>query len=248
MLEKRKCFLKGVFLSILLVFFLLLLSCKTIDKKNKKTLSLPPRKIGVFTAAVIKRNTKTLLARDFSLVLITRTETLRIHHKLLGDNVWIFFPPKERKNLIIAIEEYLKNYKDGFDDGKRRLAYFGKEKIQMVWGLLNVAHRAYPTVRFEYELLKNDKPYFIIANTTVESEKNDANAPALRIALSPKQCRVLLNLINDDAISLIMQNLKKDFEDYDDHDFEDRNSEEKTESFSNDENLEEEDVDSNDFE
>ena len=223
MCKKRQLLLRSYSFMMSLAVIFLLFSCNTINKNTKKTLSLPPRKIGVLTAAIVKRNTKTLLPRDFSLVLITKTETLRIHHKLLGDNVWIFFPPKERKKLIMAMEEYLKNYKEGFDEGKRTKAYFGKEKIQMVWGLLNVAHKAYPTMRFEYELLKNNRPYFIIANATVESEKNDANSPALKIALSPKQCRLLLNLINDDAISLIVQNLKNDFEEYDeqeDNDFE----------------------------
>lgn len=205
-----------LFLMMLLALILLLASCKTMSAQEKKALSLPPRKIGILTAAVVKRNSKTLLPRDFSLVLITRTETLRLHHKLLGDNVWIFFPPNERRKLIASIEEYLKNYKIGFDETRSRVAYFGKEKIQMVWGLLNVAHRAYPTMRFEYELLKDEKPYFIIANATTESEKNDANSPALKIALSPKQARLLLTLINDDAILSVMQNLKNDFETYDD--------------------------------
>lgn len=225
--NKKALLLKAGLVLISLLFIFSFLSCKTVGHQKDKRLSLPPRKIGVLTAAVVKRNSKTLLPRDFSLVLITKTETLRIHHKLLGDNVWIFFPPKEREELIIAIEEYLKHYKEGFNVNKHKTAYFGKEKIQMVWGLLNVAHKAYPTMRFEYDFLKHDKPYFIIANATIKSEDDDANSPALRIALSPKQCRLLLQLISDDAISSIVQNLKNDFEQYDD--FEDEENKENIE-------------------
>ena len=235
MCEKKTYVLKKCLNIALSFFFLFFLSCKTVNVQSKKSLSLPPRKIGTLTAAVVKRNSKTLLPRDYSLVLITKTETLRIHHKLLGDNVWIFFPPKERKRLIAAIGEYLENYKNGFDGKKRTTAYFGKERIQMVWGLLNVAHRAYPTLRFEYEFLKESKPYFIIANATTESEKNDANSPALRMAFSPKQCRLLLKLINDDAISSIMQNLTREFEEYDDIDEENEVEEQNEENNDEDE-------------
>ena len=192
-----------VFLALLYVT-----SCTTTIKSEKKNISLPPRKLGIITASIVKRNSKELLPRDYSFVLITKTATLRVHHKLLGDNIWIFFPEKERKTLISAMENYLDNYKTGFKDKKQK-AYFGKENIQMVWGLLNAAHIAYPTVRFEYEYLKNGKPYFIIANTTIESTKNDANSPAMKIALSPLQCKKVLSLINDDAINKVIDALKK---------------------------------------
>lgn len=217
-------FNKKIFIFSTLVV-LSFLSCAT-RPKTKKEISLPPRKLGVVTAAIVKRNSKELLPRDYSFVLITKTETLRIHHKLMGDNVWIFFSPEQRKALINAINLYLESYKGKLKDEKNK-AYFGKEKIQMVWGLLNVAHKAFPTVRFEYEYLKNGKPYFIIANKTIESEKNDANSPAIKIALSPAQCRKIIALISDEAISEVMESLKTDFEQYDDEDFEENVTEEK---------------------
>jgi len=189
-------------------------SCITPQKTKKDELSLPPRKLGIVTAAVLKRGTSTLLPRDYSFVLITKTQTIRIHHKLMGDNIWIFFPPEERKTLIASFNTYLDTYKEGFER-KTQKAFFGSQKIEMVWGLLNVAHKAYPTARFEYEYI-NNKPYFVIASKTVESEKNDANSPAIKIVLSPSQVRKIIALINDDAISLVMQNLRRDFEEYDD--------------------------------
>lgn len=197
-------------------------ACVTQKKAIKDELSLPPRKLGLVTAAILKRGTNTLLPRDYSFVLITKTQTLRIHHKLMGDNVWIFFPPKERKALIEAFDAYLNAYKDGFEK-KTHKAFFGSEKIEMVWGLLNVAHKAYPTARFEYEYI-NNRPYFVIASKTVESEKNDANSPAIKIVLSPSQVRKIISLINDDAISLVMQNLRRDFEEYDDEFYSDRDN------------------------
>ncbi|MGP1438146.1 MAG: hypothetical protein ACTTKH_03640 [Treponema sp.] len=195
-------------------------NCNTTKKATKKeNISLPSRRLGKITAAIVKRSSKELLPREYSFVLITQNEKLRIHHKLLGDNIWIFFEDKDRKTLISAIENYLENYKQGFK-GKKQKAFFGKVPSQMVWGLLNAAHTAEPTMRFEYEYLKNEKPYFIIANATVESIKNDANCPAVKIAFSPAQCKKVLELIGDEAISSIMQNIKKDFEQYDEQDFE----------------------------
>jgi uncharacterized protein TP_0772 len=238
MLFGKTGFNRSVASVFLVVIALFISSCITTTKKSeKKSLSLPPRKLGVITASVVKRNSKELLPRDYSFVLITKTATLRIHHKLLGDNIWIFFPETERRMLVSAMEKYLDNYKTGLK-GKKQKAYFGKETIQMVWGLLNAAHIAYPTVRFEYEYLKNGKPYFIIANTTIESTKNDANSPAMKIALSPLQCKKVLSLINDDAINKVIDALKKDFEQYDDEDFDSEENEGEEGSISSDEDFE----------
>ncbi len=208
----------------LFFFLFLFFACNTTTKATKKTetakkesLSLPSRRLGKVTASIVKRNSKELLPREYSFVLITQNEKLRIHHKLLGDNIWIFFEDEERKTLISAIENYLANYKTGFPSKKQK-AYFGKVPSQMVWGLLNAAHSAEPTMRFEYEYLKNDRPYFIIANATVKSLKNDSNCPAVKIAFSPAQCRKVLELIGNENISSIIKSIKKDFEQYDDED------------------------------
>jgi len=210
-------------LKYLFVFFLFF-SCATIKKETKtENISLPSRRLGKITAAIVKRNSKELLPREYSFVLITQNGKLRIHHKLLGDNIWIFFEEKDRKTLISAIEDYLGNYKKGFYSDKKQKAYFGKVPSQMVWGLLNAAHTAEPTMRFEYAYLKNGKPYFIIANATVKSIKDGSNCPAVKIAFSPNQCKKVLQLIGEDNVSSIMQNIKKDFEEYDEiDDFDER--------------------------
>lgn len=215
------------------LFFLcfLVFNCNTTKKTivNDENISLPSRRLGKITASIVKRNSKELLPREYSFVLITQNGKLRIHHKLLGDNIWIFFEDKDRKTLISAIENYLEHYKQGFYHDKKQKAYFGKVPSQMVWGLLNAAHTAEPTMRFEYAYLKNNKPYFIIANTTVESIKKDSNCPAVKIAFSPAQCKKVLALIGEDNISSIMQSIKKDFEQYDEEDdFEEEGVEENT--------------------
>ena len=200
------------------LFCFLVFNCNTINKATKEeNLPLPSRRLGKITAAIVKRNSKELLPREYSFVLITQNEKLRIHHKLLGDNIWIFFEDKDRKILITAIENYLENYKNGLTDKKQK-AYFGKVPSQMVWGLLNAAHTAEPTMRLEYEYLKNNKPYFIIANATVKSLKDDSNCPAVKIAFSPAQCKKVLALIGDENISSVVQSIKKDFEQYDEED------------------------------
>ena len=216
------------------LFFLcfLFFDCNTTKKTtvNDENISLPSRRLGKITASIVKRNSKELLPREYSFVLITQNGKLRIHHKLLGDNIWIFFEDKDRKTLISAIENYLEHYKQGFYHNNRQKAYFGKVPSQMVWGLLNAAHTAEPTMRFEYAYLKNGKPYFIIANATVKPIKDDSNCPAVKVAFSPNQCRKVLQLIGDDNISSIMKSIKKDFEQYDEEDdFEEESVEENTE-------------------
>ncbi|MGP1439998.1 MAG: hypothetical protein ACTTJ3_04565 [Treponema sp.] len=215
-----KCF---IFSNLCFLFF----NCYTTKKTTKEdNLSLPLRRLGKITASIVKRNSKELLPREYSFVLITQNGKLRIHHKLLGDNIWIFIEEKDRKTLISAIENYLENYKQGFHRDNKKKAYFGKVPSQMVWGLLNAAHAAEPTMRFEYEYLKNGKPYFIIANATVESIKKDSNCPAVKIAFSPAQCKKVLALIGEENISSVVQSIKKDFEQYDeDDDFEEENDE-----------------------
>lgn len=193
-------------------------NCATVQKKEKSSLgNFPPKRLGSVSASTVKRGGKELLPREYSFVIIPENNKLRMHHKLLGDNIWIFFSGENRKLLVSAIEEYLKVYKTELK-GAPSKAYFGKAETEMIWGVLNAAHTAKPVVRFEYAHLKNGRPYFIMANKTVKSEKDGANCPAIRAAFSPAQCRKVLKLIGEENISSVIREMKIAFEEYDEED------------------------------
>lgn len=212
--------MKKILFSFLLFAFFC--GCKTLSKKEKSTLgNFPPKRLGTVSASTVKRNTKELLPREYSFLIIPENNKLRIHHKLLGDNIWIFFSEDNRKVFISAMEKYLETYKNGLKAPPKK-AYFGKIQGEMIWGVLNAAHSAEPPIRFEYDHLKNGRPYFIIANKTVKSEKDGANCPAICAAFSPAQCRKVLELIGEKNITAVIQELKTAFERYDDEsEFED---------------------------
>lgn len=211
---------KYLFLILTIYFVCSICSCSTLKKKEKDSLgNFPPKRLGSISAATVKRNGGELLPREYSFVIIPANNKLRMHHKLLGDNIWVFFPGESRKALVSAMEKYLETYKTGLRS-KPVKAYFGKTESEMIWGVLNAAHSAEPEMRFEYEHLKNGKPYFIIANRTVKSKKDEANCPAIKAAFSPAQCRKVLKLISEESINAVITELKTEFEQYDDE-FED---------------------------
>ena len=194
-------------------------ACKTLSKKDDPDFlgNYPVQSLGTLHLNLVKRYSDTLLPRDVNIIFEPSTNTVKFHHKMMGDNIWISLKKNDRALLRQAIEHYLAAFADKTltPEGSKKQAAFGKTEVLMTWGLLGSAHEAYPTLRFDYQFITPQRPYFILANATVEAEEDTANCPAIRIAVSPAQCKDFLKVLDEQAILQLVESLKAEYEKFD---------------------------------
>jgi len=179
----------------------------------------PVQSLGALHINIVKRYSNDLLPRDVSFIFEPSTNTVKFHHKMMGDNIWISLKKNERALLREAIERYLAAFADKTlnPEGAKKKGAFGKIDILMTWGLFGSAHEAYPTLRFDYQFITPQRPYFILAAATTQAD-DGANSPAIRIAISPAQCKDVLKVLDEQALLQLVEELKADYEKYDEFD------------------------------
>ena len=193
-------------------------ACASTSKKHDPDFlgNYPVQSLGVLHLNIVKRYSNDLLPRDISFVFEPSTNTVKFHHKMMGDNIWISLKKKERALLREAIAQYLTAFADKTltPEGAKKKGAFGKTDILMTWGLFGSAHEAYPTLRFDYQFITPHRPYFILANATTRAD-DGANCPAIRIAISPAQCQDVLKALDEPALLQLVEELKADYDKYD---------------------------------
>ena len=193
-------------------------ACASTSKKHDPDFlgNYPVQSLGVLHLNIVKRYSNELLPRDISFVFEPSTNTVKFHHKMMGDNIWISLKKKERALLREAIEQYLAAFanKTLTPEGSKKKGAFGKTNILMTWGLVGGAHEAHPTLRFDYQFITPQRPYFILANATTQAN-DGANCPAIRIAISPAQCQDVLKALDEPALSQLVEELKAEYSKFD---------------------------------
>ncbi|UTC68011.1 MULTISPECIES: hypothetical protein [unclassified Treponema] len=204
-------------LSLILIFFIMF-SCKTTPKNDPNFIGdFDSFDLGSVMAGVVTRIKGEIKPTEFKFTFFPRSNIVSIKHKFMVDTVSIFLDQSDREILIKAMETYIDAYKNHSltkaDSDKD--AFFAKTRILMAWGLFGgSSHRAEPVLRAQYQLLSENRPYFILANATTRAigEKDDSNCPALRLALSPAQCEDFIMLLKQETLVQAVENIKKDFE------------------------------------
>lgn len=191
-------------------------SCKTASKNNSAFLGdFSPREIGRVLGGTVKRTKNEIKPAEFVFVFYPRTNNVSIHHKFLGDNIWISLTEENRKTIVDSMQKYLEAYQSktlsAKDDKKK--AYFGKTKIKISWGFWGAGRSAEPVLRCEFQLLTKNRPYFILGNATV-SGKDGGNCPAMRMAFSPAQCAEVIEILKQENLIEIVNELNSRFEKY----------------------------------
>lgn len=206
-----------VFVSIVTVL-LFLVSCKTIQKEDPNFLGdFSPVELGTVIGGAVKRTKSEIKPTEFKFTFFPRTNIVSIQHRFMIDKVEIFLDRGDRELLIKAMETYIDAYNNKIlsSSNANKDAFFGKTKVLMSWGLFGAgAHEAEPTLRAEYQLLSENRPYFILGNATTNAtgENDNANCPALRLAFSPAQCEDFIELLKQDNLVKIVEDMKKEFE------------------------------------
>ena len=200
------------------MFLVFLGSCKTVPKNDPNFLGdFSPVELGTLIGGSVKRIKEEIKPTEFKFTFFPRTNIVSIQHKFMIDKVEIFLDQTDREILIKAMETYISSYNDKnlSAANAKKQAFFGKTKIFMSWGLfVGGAHEAEPTLRAEYQLLSENKPYFILGNATTKAigERDDASCPALRLAFSPAQCENFIELLKQDNLVKIVEDMQKDFD------------------------------------
>jgi hypothetical protein len=196
-------------------------ACTSTSKKHAPDFlgNYPVQSLGVLHLNIVKRYSDTLLPRDISFIFEPSSNTVKFHHKMMGDNIWIALKKNERALLREAIERYLVAFADKTltAEGAKKKGVFGKTDVLMTWGLFGGAHEAQPTLRFDYQFITPQRPYFILANATTQGS-DGANCPAIRIAISPAQCKDVLKALDETALLQLVEELKAEYEKYDEFD------------------------------
>lgn len=208
----------GIIVAAVFSFTGMFTACKTSPQTEDPDFlgNYPPQSLGVAHLNIVKRYSSTLIPRNISFVFDPKTNTVKFHHKLMGDNIWVYLSKENRQLLREGIERYLAAFKAKTltQEGSKKKGCFGKTDVLVTWGLAGSAHQAYPTLRFDYQFITPQRPYFILANATVKGS-DDANCPAMRIAISPAQCQDMLGIIDEQALSALIDELRSDYDKFD---------------------------------
>lgn len=192
-------------------------SCKTVPKKNDPNFlgDFAPKEIAKVMAGTVKRTKNEIKPAEYTFVFAPRSNNMIIHHKFLGDNIWITLTEANRQVISNAMTRYIEEYKAKNINSKndKKKAYYGKTRIELSWGLLGAGRTGNATLRCEYQLITDNRPYFILANTT-EANKEGAGCPAMRMAFSPAQCADIIEILNQDNLKKYVQELQKEFDKY----------------------------------
>ncbi len=207
-------------LSILsgIMFLLILGSCKTVHKNDSNFLGdFSPIELGTLIGGSVKRTKDEIKPTEFKFTFYPRTNIVSIQHKFMVDNVELFLDQEDRAVLLNAMQSYIDAYnnKTLSYSNENKKAFFGKTNVLMSWGLFGSgAHEAEPSLRAEYQLLLENRPYFILANatTTAIGAKDNSNCPALRLAFSPAQCEDFIEFLKQENLVKIVEDMQKDFD------------------------------------
>lgn len=222
--------LKNFFKIVFFTFMIFSFSCATTKKKDENFLGdFNSISLGKIMGATVSRTKNELSPREISFVFEPRNNMFSFHHKYMGDNIWITMDYQNRQDMIVALDKYLATYKTGELNAQnnKKKAYFGQTNIKMAWGLLGVTHAGRPDIRFEYQLFgQKNLPYFIVASKTKKASGNDeANSPAIRIALSPAKCLEFRERLEQENLLKLVEELQTEFEKFEPSDFEDYQNE-----------------------
>jgi len=196
---------------------LLASGCKTTPVEDPNFLgNYPPRKLDTFMGNSIPQGKNELTPREITTVFYPNGNAVQWNTHYEMNFVTVTLMQEDREAMLAAMERYITEYQDGklTAENNKKKAYFGSTEAFIQWGLLAPAYHAKPVLRFEYQIVDNGKPYFVVGNasspvTTVEGYRirDGGNSPALRFAFSPIQCQNLIETLNQESLLKIVRAL-----------------------------------------
>ncbi len=224
---------KTTFIILLaLIFGLSFNSCKTIEKKKDPNFlgDFEDQTIATLMTGNVKIFKKELKPINISFIFSPRRNTVTFYFKNRGrslDNIVLTLNQNNREIISNGIKTFLDAYNNTTlkSEDNNKKSFFGKTQASMAWGVLGPSRIATPKLRCEFQLLTDNRPFFILASSMAKGS-DGANSPSLRIAFSPAQCEDLLKILNQENLLKIVNKLQEQFNKYESSEKKEKNEKE----------------------
>ena len=195
-------------------------SCATEQgSKNKSDTArkdMEPRKLENININMLDQNSNELKLREVAITFFPSVNGIRLDFRYGVNSVQIDLEEKNREVILSAMEKYIAQYQEGVlgEANNKKKAYFAKTDVLFRWGLLAPTYTTVLSLRSEYQIIEEGRPYFILANQSTGEKnkegkliKDGSNSPAIRMAFSPIQCQKFIELIGPENLDRIVNEI-----------------------------------------
>lgn len=203
-----------------------MVSCSSAPDVNDKNFigNYPARELEKMMVNSVNTHKNELNPLEIQFIFAPKTNLVQMKFEYEFNKVSLPLSQENRAALLNAMATYISDYQAGklLNANEQKRGYFGSAAVPIYWGLLNPVYYTKPVLSFEYRILSNKKPYFIIESkmtqetdeTGVEKPKGP-KSPALNIAFSPLQCQHMIEMLNQDNLVKIVRDLDAAQADFD---------------------------------
>lgn len=172
----------------------------------------------------LKEGKPRLSSLETSFVFYPRTNTVDLNFRFDMNAVTLTFTEAARKTLLNVMQTYIEQYQADMlkEENNEKRAFWGKQKIPLQWGTISPVYYTVVDLRFEYQLVSPTKPYLVLGSAMFQETERTGilvrggpSSPILRIALSPLNCKEIMDLINQDALLTIVSKLDAEMNKFD---------------------------------
>lgn len=184
----------------------------------------PEQDLGSYMLNTIPQGKDEVIPRETKFTFYPKTNIVQVNFRYSVNNIDLFLYQDDRAALVIGLSRYLDDYKAGklITKNNKKKAYFGSTKADMMWGILGTGYYAKPTLRFEYQFIGENKPYFVMANQTSPRTneegrviKDGGGSPAIRLAVSPIQAQKFIEILSQEYLQGLLDSLQAESEQFD---------------------------------
>ncbi len=216
---------KKIVVLVCILLALFAAACKTVPKENPDFLGdYPERELAVIMLNTIAQGKNELFPRELRFVFHPAVNMVEVNFKYGVNNITLALTEANRAVMLEAMNRYLAEYKAGALNSSNNMhkGYFGSTPTLMMWGVMAAAYYAKPEMRFEYQLITEDRPYFVIGNQSAVQTyasgnpvRGGINSPAVRVAFSPLQCAEVLKFLNQEYLLNLVKEMEAEAAQFD---------------------------------
>lgn len=199
-----------ILISIIIAAFILLAtlifnSCTTVSAKEELDpnfiADLPSYELDsiILLSGTGKNKPK---SNGFTYTFDPKTNVVEVETKVSIDKYLFTLTPEVRKELAVAMNEYLALYeaKELPEQTPSKKNAFSTGKIKIYWGVMSYSYTCEANYYTNYQYVENGKPFFILTIESSPVNGSDAYSPAARFYLTPSQIRKQFEMLDQETL------------------------------------------------